>query len=167
METVPNQIEKQTVLRAPLERVWQAIIDSKRFGTWFGVEFDGPFVFASTVTGRISPTKVDPEVAKLQEPYRGTPFVVHIEAVEPMRRFAFRWHPYPVDDANDFTNDPGTLVTFELDEVSEGVHLTITESGFDRIPIERRASVFAGNEGGWRHQLVLITKYTTETAQIP
>ena len=37
--------------------------------------------------------------------------------------------------------------------------LTVTESGFDQIPIERRAKAFAANEGGWAAQMKLIEKY--------
>jgi hypothetical protein len=52
-----------------------------------------------------------------------------------------------------------TLVTFELEDADGGTRLTITESGFDRIPLERRAKAFAENEGGWEAQLTLIAKY--------
>ena len=38
-----DRIEKKVLLHAPCERVWQAISDSARFGSWFGVAFDGPF----------------------------------------------------------------------------------------------------------------------------
>jgi uncharacterized protein YndB with AHSA1/START domain len=39
-----DRIEKQVVLRAPMDRVWRAISDSQEFGRWFGVRIDGPFV---------------------------------------------------------------------------------------------------------------------------
>ena len=67
MET--NRIEKKMVLKAARDRVWRAISDPTRFGQWFGVEIDGPFVAGQDVVGRIAPTKVDPDVARLQEPY--------------------------------------------------------------------------------------------------
>ncbi|HYZ21211.1 MAG TPA: vanillate O-demethylase oxidoreductase VanB, partial [Rhodopila sp.] len=67
----PDRIEKHITLRAPLERVWRAIADSAQFGTWFGVAFDGPFVAGAELTGRIVPTRVDPEVARLQQPHAG------------------------------------------------------------------------------------------------
>jgi uncharacterized protein YndB with AHSA1/START domain len=54
---------------------------------------------------------------------------------------------------------PTTLVTFELEEVAGGTRLTIVESGFDRIPLERRAKAFADNEEGWQVQLSLIARY--------
>ena len=154
-----DRIEKQVSLAAPVERVWRAISDSGQFGSWFGVDFDGPFISGQRLTGRIAPTKVDPEVAKLQKPHVGKAFEFWVDRIEPMRRFSFRWHPYAVDPAVDYSNEPKTLVTFELQEIPGGTQLTITESGFDQIPLARRASAFAANDGGWQHQSALIKKY--------
>jgi uncharacterized protein YndB with AHSA1/START domain len=154
-----DRIEKKVLLHAPLERVWRAISDSKEFGSWFGVEFQGSFVAGAHLTGRIVPTSVDAEVAKSQEPYTGAPFECTIERVEPMRFFSFRWHPFAVDPGIDYSSEPSTLVAFELEAVSGGTKLTITESGFDRIPLERRAKAFTANEQGWTAQLRLIEKY--------
>lgn len=154
-----DRIEKKIVLKASRERVWQAISDSTRFGAWFGVEFDGPFVTGSRMTGRIVPTQVDPEVAKMQEPHTGKPFRILVDTVEPMTRFAFRWHPFAIDPNHDYSKEPMTLVTFELTDADGGTLLTITESGFDQIPLERRAQAFKANDGGWTHQTKLIEKY--------
>src|ERR1700691_5180473 len=92
-----DRIEKRILLRAPHERVWRAISDAKQFGSWFGVAFDGTFVEGARLTGKITPTTVDPEVAKLQEPYAGTPFEFTVDRIEPMRRISFRWHPFAID----------------------------------------------------------------------
>jgi uncharacterized protein YndB with AHSA1/START domain len=154
-----DRIEKKVVLRAPHDRVWKAISDSAQFGTWFGVELDGPFVAGKPITGRMVPTKVDPETAKRQVPYSGLPIEWLVERIEPMRTFAFRWHPFAIERDVDYSNEPTTLVTFELEEVSGGTRLTITESGFDQIPLERRAKAFAANEGGWGKQTELISTY--------
>jgi uncharacterized protein YndB with AHSA1/START domain len=154
-----DRIEKQVVLKAPRERVWRAISDSARFGTWFGVDFGGPFVEGQSVTGRIVPTKVDPEVAKLQEPARGFKFTVFVERIKPMEHFAFRWHPFAIDKDKDYSQEPMTLVAFELSDVKDGTLLTITESGFDQLPAERRGPAFEANDGGWAHQTRLIEKY--------
>ncbi len=156
---ISDRIEKRIVLRASRERVWSAISDAKQFGTWFGVEFEGDFVIGSALKGKIMPTQVDADVAKMQEPYAGTPFHVFVERIEPMRVFAFRWHPYAIDPGKDYTKEPTTLVTFELADAAEGVSLTITESGFDQIPLDRRADAFTSNEQGWAEQAKLIQKY--------
>ena len=154
-----DKIEKKIVLKASRDRVWRAISDAKNFGVWFGVDFDGPFVAGKWLAGRIVPTQVDPDVAKMQEEHRGTPFQILMETIQPMERFAFSWHPYAVDKAKDYAQEPTTLVTFALAEAKDGVLLTITESGFENIPAERRAEAFTSNEGGWTHQTTLIEKY--------
>lgn len=159
-----DRIEKTVLLRAPRERVWKAISDAQQFGAWFGMRLDGQFAAGQRIRGAIAPTKVDREVARMQEPWAGTPCDLLVETVEPMRRFAFRWHPYAVDEQKDFADEPSTLVTFELEEVADGTHLTITESGFDRLPAERRAKAFADNSEGWQIQTTLIGKYLAQAA---
>lgn len=154
-----DRIEKRVVLRAPLERVWRAISDADEFGRWFGVRFDGPFVPGASVTGVITPTTVDDEIAHAQEPYAGTADTWQIVAVEPKRRLAFRWHPYAVESGTDYSQQPTTLVEFTLDETVDGVLLRIVESGFDALPAERRASAFEGNSQGWATQTELVRKY--------
>jgi uncharacterized protein YndB with AHSA1/START domain len=159
MASDTDRIEKTILLRATRARVWRAISDSKEFGTWFGAEFDGPFAPGSRMTGRIVPTKVDAEVAKSQEPYAGAVFECTIDRVEPMRLFSFKWHPFAVDPGVDYSHEPTTLVVFLLEEVAGGTKLTITESGFDGLPLERRAKAFGANEGGWAAQAKLVEKY--------
>jgi len=154
-----NRIEKKVVLKATRERVWRAISDSARFGRWFGVEIDGPFIAGREAIGRIVPTRVDPEVARLQEPFHGVPWRVVVERIEPMSLFSFRWHPGAVDPSRDHSNEPMTLVTFELAEAEDGTLLTITESGFEHIAPDRRARAKEGNDAGWTHQTKLIAKY--------
>ena len=136
------KIEKQVVLRAPLERVWRAISDAEEFGRWFGVRFDGPFVEGASITAAITPTTVDEEVAKRQEPHAGAKSTWRVVAIEPQRRFAYRWHPFAIDPDVDYDSEPTTLVEFTLSETDDGVLLTITESGFDAIPQARRSASF-------------------------
>lgn len=159
-----DRIVKRVVLRAPLERVWEAVSDSSQFGSWFGAAFDAPFAAGGPAKGKIVPTKVDADVARSQEPYAGTPFELTVDRVEPMRLFSFRWHPFAVDPEVDCSNEPTTLVTFELEAVAGGTQLTITESGFDRIPLARRAKAFEMNDHGWTGQVRLVEKYLAHAA---
>jgi uncharacterized protein YndB with AHSA1/START domain len=159
MSTDTDRIQKKILLRSPRDRVWRAISDSREFGTWFGVEFHEPFAAGAPIKGTLVPTKADPEVARLQEPYAGAAFEFEVDRVEPMRLFSFRWHPFAVDPGADYSAEEPTLVSFELEEVAGGTMLTVTESGFDRIPLARRAKAFAANEGGWEHQTKLVAKY--------
>lgn len=158
-----DRIEKHITLRAPRSRVWQAIANSDEFGQWFGVRFDAPFAAGATVAGRIVGTTVDAEVAKMQQPYADKRFEITIEQMEPERLFSFRWHPHAVDAGTDYSKEPTTLVTFVLEDAQGGTKLTVTESGFDQIPLERRAKAFSGNEQGWAIQMTLIEKYLART----
>jgi uncharacterized protein YndB with AHSA1/START domain len=161
-----DRIEKKVLLRASRERVWRAVSDAREFGRWFGVAFDGPFVAGTRLTGKIVPTRVDAEVAKLQEPHEGKAFVWLVDRIEPLRRITFRWHPFAVEPDVDYTKEPMTLIVFELEEISGGTLLTITESGFDQIPLERRAKAFTANESGWTMQTMLIEKYLAAAPKI-
>lgn len=154
-----DRIEKEVLLRAPVERVWRAISDADEFGRWFGVRFDGQFVAGESVTGVITPTTVDEEVARLQEPHAGMSDTWQIVGIEPQRRLAFRWHPFGGESDVDYSREPTTLVEFTLDETADGVLLRIVESGFDAIPADRRASAFEGNSEGWAKQTELVQKY--------
>ena len=164
MTKTPDRIEKKIVLRAPLQRVWQAIADSKQFGAWFGVSFDGPFVAGTQLMGRIVPTRADQDVAKLQQPYEGKSFEFYVDRIDAMRSISFRWHPYAIEAGVDYSKEPTTLIVFELKEALGGTLLTVSESGFDNIPLARRAKAFTANEGGWAHQMRLIEKYLSMSA---
>src|SRR6266496_2458529 len=141
-----NVVEKRILLHAPLDRVWRALTDSKEFGTWFGVEFREPFAPGAHVRGVMRPTSVNAEVAKMQKPYEGWPFEITIEKIEPKKLFSFRWHPFAVEKGADYSGEPTTLVVFTLEEGANGVMLRVSESGFDRIPLTRRAKAFEANE---------------------
>ena len=154
-----DRIEKKILLHAPRKRVWRALTDSKEFGTWFGMKFDGPFAPGATMRGVIVPTQVNADVAKAQKPYEGLPFEITIEKMEPERLFSFRWHPNAVERGVDYSAEPTTLIEFVLEEVANGVLLTVTESGFDRIPLARRAKAFTQNEQGWSMVVKLIEEY--------
>ncbi|MGA8548063.1 MAG: SRPBCC family protein [Mycobacterium sp.] len=154
-----DRIEKQVELRAPMDRVWRAISDSQEFGRWFGARIDGPFVAGTSVTATITGTTVDEEVAELQRPHAGAKATWQIVAVEPPRRFAYRWHPFAVDVDVDYAAEPTTLVEFTLSPTPNGVLLTIVESGFDAIPASRRSAAFEANSGGWAKQVELVQKY--------
>jgi uncharacterized protein YndB with AHSA1/START domain len=154
-----DRIEKKILLRAPMARVWRALSDSTEFGSWFGMKFNGPFAAGATMRGVIVPTTVNAEVANAQRQYEGIPFEITIDRMEPERLFSFRWHPGAVDPAIDYSREPTTLVAFTLEEAADGVLLTVTESGFDQIPLERRAKAFAQNEQGWSMVVKLIEEH--------
>jgi uncharacterized protein YndB with AHSA1/START domain len=152
METVADRIEKRVVLRAPRARVWRALTDATEFGKWFGVKLQGPFKEGATVRGQIT-----------YPGYEHLTMEVEVERIEPERYFAYRWHPAAVDPKVDYSSEPATLVEFRLEETGGSTVLVIVESGFDRIPLARRAEAFRMNEGGWTQQLRNIERYVTES----
>ena len=147
-----DRIEKQVVLDAPRARVWRALTDVAQFNTWFGVALESPFAPGTEVSGKISIPKYDHVTMRIS-----------IETMESERYFSFRWHPYAVEPGVDYSAEPTTLVTFELEEVPEGTKLTIVESGFDAIPAARRAKAFSMNEQGWTGQAENIRKFLAGT----
>jgi uncharacterized protein YndB with AHSA1/START domain len=158
-----DRIEKTIMLNAPRARVWKALTNAEEFGTWFGVRLEGPFRSGTPLKGVIVPTAVDAEVAKAQQPYAGMPFEITVDRIEPERLFSFRWHPFAIEPGVDYSKEPTTLIEFTLEEKPSGILLTVTETGFDRIPLARRAKAFAANEGGWTKVITLIEKYLAQT----
>ena len=152
-----DDITKRVVLAEPLERVWNAIADSAAYGTWFGAAWNGPFVVGKPTAGHIVPTTVDAEIAAAQEPFAGLPITLHIDTIEPLQTFAFRWNASPDSDIL-------TTVTFRLTPVDEGVELTITESGFDALPTEVRDTTRDDKAGGWEAQTRLIAGFLEQNA---
>ncbi|HVN77294.1 MAG TPA: SRPBCC family protein [Thermoanaerobaculaceae bacterium] len=138
-----DRIEKSIVVRAPRGRVWRALSDAAEFGAWFGVDFDpASFAPGATVRGRIT-----------HPGYEHITMEIVIERMVEGRLLSYRWHPYAVDPAADYSKEPTTLVTFELHDAPEGTLVTVVESGFDRIPLHRRAEAFRMNVQGWAGQM--------------
>jgi uncharacterized protein YndB with AHSA1/START domain len=159
-----DRIEKSIVLRAPRSRVWRALTDAQEFGQWFGVKFDGPFTPGTVQRGVIVGTKVDAEVARAQREHAKVPFEITVDRIEPERLFSFRWHPFAVEPGVDYSDEPTTLIVFTLDEVGGGTQLTVTESGFDQIPLARRSQAFTANEQGWSVVVTLVAKHLENAA---
>jgi uncharacterized protein YndB with AHSA1/START domain len=158
-QAVVDRIEKRILLRAPRARVWRTISDYKEFGQWFGVKFDAPFKPGAPQRGVLVGTSVDPEVAKAQRAHANVPFEITIDRIEPERLFSFRWHPNAIERGVDYSHEPTTLIEFALEDAPEGTMLTVTESGFDRIPLERRAAAFTANDQGWSIVVTLVERY--------
>lgn len=151
-EILTDRIRKQTTLAAPIARVWRAISNAREFGGWFRLALEGEFVEGSTIRGRITYPGYEHLTAELL-----------IERIRPQTYFSYRWHPYAVDPNVDYSQEPTTLVEFELAEVPGGTQLTISESGFERIPEGRRAEAFRMNDGGWTSQLENVRQHVSSS----
>jgi uncharacterized protein YndB with AHSA1/START domain len=143
-----DRIEKTILLRAPRARVWRAIADAQEFGKWFGVDLAGSFAPGNRIRGKIT-----------SKGYEHLTMEITIEEIEPERLLSFRWHPYAIEPGIDYSAEPTTLVVFTLEEVPGGTQLTLVESGFDGIPLARRAEAFRMNEQGWAAQMKSIERY--------
>jgi uncharacterized protein YndB with AHSA1/START domain len=150
--TSTDRIEKTAILKAPRARVWRAIADARQFGEWFRVRLEGDFAVGATIFGRIT-----------YPGYEHITMEMVIDRMEPERFFSYRWHANAVDPKTDYSSEPMTLVEFTLDDTGDGTRLTIVESGFDRIPLARRAEAFRMNSEGWSEQLQNIERYVSSS----
>jgi uncharacterized protein YndB with AHSA1/START domain len=145
-----DRIERSVVVKASRERVWRAIANAEEFGTWFGVNLEGQtFTPGQLVRGPVT--------------YAGYEHIIweaRIEQIEPPTLLSFRWHPYAIDPKVDYTKEEQTLVTFTLtDEPANATLLTVVESGFDKVPPERRLEAFRMNSRGWSEQMDNIARH--------
>ena len=145
-----DRIEKTIELKAPVSRVWRALTDHHEFGKWFRVSLDGPFVPGEVSRGHIT-----------YPGYEHLRWEAVVVKMEPERLFSFSWHPYAIDPTEDYSAEPPTLVEFTLEKTATGTLLLLTESGFERIPADRRAEAFRMNDGGWSTQMKSIESHVT------
>lgn len=150
-----DRIEKHIELKAPVSRVWRALTDHREFGEWFRVKIDGPFVAGQVSHGHIT-----------YPGYEHVRWEVVVQKMEPERIFSFTWaHPKSLDKADynpDYSKEPTTLVEFRLEKTATGTLLVLTESGFDKLPADRRLKAFRGNESGWTEQMKSIETYVAQ-----
>lgn len=141
-----DRVERSIAIQAPRSRVWRALSDAGEFGRWFGANLEGQrFEAGQTVRGRITISG-----------YEHIMFDAIVERVEPETLMSFRWHPYAVDAARDYSAEERTLVTFTLEGQGDGTLVRVVESGFDKLPPERRLEAFRMNDRGWEAQLKSI-----------
>ena len=145
-----DRIEKHIHLRAPRARVWRALTDAAEFNAWFGVKLEGVFAVGARLAGALT-----------IRGYEHISIDVIVTELQPTHLFSYRWHPYPMDLKIDYTREPTTLVEFRLEDAEGGTALTVVESGFDQLPLSRRAEAFRMNSGGWPQQLENIARHVS------
>jgi uncharacterized protein YndB with AHSA1/START domain len=148
-----DRIEKQIELKAPVARVWRALTDYREFSKWFQVNLEAPFLPGQTARGRIT-----------YPGYEHLTLEAVVQKMEPERLFSFTWQPYAVDLQRDYSKEPSTLVEFRLEQKGDGTLLTVTESGFSKIPADRRLEAFRMNDGGWTEQMKNIERHVEQTS---
>ena len=91
--------------------------------------------------------------------YEHVTWRVVIQKIEPEKLFSFTWHPYAVDPQTDYAHETPTLVELRLEKTATGTLLVVTESGFDKVPADRRAEAFRMNDRGWGIQVQNIERH--------
>jgi hypothetical protein len=84
--------------------------------------------------------------------------------MDPERLFSFTWHPYAINPKIDYSKETPTLVEFRLEKTASGTLLLLTESGFDKVPSDRRPEAFRMNDGGWTQQMKNIENHVAKTS---
>jgi uncharacterized protein YndB with AHSA1/START domain len=143
-----DRIEKRFLVRASRSRVWHAISTAKQFSSWFRIHLDGEFAEGATIRGKLTAPG-----------YEHLSMEILIERIEPDRYFAYRWRPS--DPAADHSAEPTTLVEFTLEDADGGTAVTIVESGFDRIPLTRRAEAFRLHDQGWSEEMENLVRHVS------
>ncbi|MBI5431675.1 MAG: SRPBCC family protein [Planctomycetes bacterium] len=144
-----DRVERSIVIRAPRSKVWRALTDAAEFGRWFGADLQNQrFEVGRTVRGQMTIPGCEHVV-----------FDAIVERIEPESSLAFRWHPYAVDPAIDYSKEERTLVTFTLEESGGSTTVHVVESGFDEVPAARRAEAFRMHGEGWDIQLGNVKRH--------
>jgi uncharacterized protein YndB with AHSA1/START domain len=149
---VLDQIEREIVINAPVERVWTLITEAEHVGRWFGdagAEIDLRPGGAMAVRWAESGAN------------RG-----RVVAVEPHTRFSYRWAPFEDPGGEEPVEGNSTLVEFTLAPEGDGTRLRVVESGFASLAAseEQRVKNHAGNTEGWRRELDELRQYAEKVA---
>ena len=147
-----DRIERSIVINATRDKVWLALSNAEKFGTWFGARLEGQtFTPGQRTRGQMT-------IAGFEDTF----FEVVVEKIEPQDSFSFRWHPYAADKNFDYAGEEQTLVTFTLkDGPGQATLVTVVESGFDRLPPQRRLEAFPAHTGGWEAQLKNLERHVS------
>jgi uncharacterized protein YndB with AHSA1/START domain len=146
------QIERETVIAAPVERVWAVLTEGEHVGRWFsdaGAEID------LRPGGEITLRWSEYGVGRAR-----------IVDVDPPRRFSYRWAAIREHWGEEPDDRNSTLVEFTLAEEGYGTRLKVVESGFDALEgtDEQRRRSFEDNTEGWEQQLENVRGYVARVA---
>lgn len=142
-------IEREVMISAPQERVWDALTAPEELARWFGdsAEID------------LRPGGA----ARFGWEGYGDSFHAVVETVEPPTRFAYRW---AVESDTPLSDGPSTLVEFTLEPTGDGTLLRLVESGFAALPDDQYEQVIGGNEKGWTSELGDLVEYVSAHEEV-
>lgn len=146
-----NKIEKTIELDAPIGRVWMALSDHRQHGQWFKAKIDKPFVVGTRSTFQ-----------SLHPAYEHLKWDALVEKMEYEKLFSYTSHMHPLEKPDEhldaFVGNP-TLVEYALQATARGTKLTVVESGYDKMPAEKRELVIRSNDSGWEMQLQNLAEH--------
>ncbi len=142
---VLDRIEREIVIAAPVERVWEVVTKAEHVGAWFGdagAEID-----------------LRPGGAMVLRWKQYGVYRCVVEAVDPPRFFSFRGAVTADTDTRDGNS---TLVEFTLEPEGGGTRLRVVESGFSALDVspDERRKFYEGNVQGWAAKLPELRDYT-------
>jgi uncharacterized protein YndB with AHSA1/START domain len=154
MPEVPDAVRRELVLPVPPERVWSALTQAPALGQWFGTR--------ATVDLRVGGT-----ISFVWDSTQGERFTNGgtIVALEPPRRFAFRWQPHVAPEHAARAAGITTLVEFTLEAHPDGTRLRLVESGFSQLPPDLRGTAMERNATGWESELAELAAYCARGAR--
>jgi uncharacterized protein YndB with AHSA1/START domain len=136
---IEDRIERETLIEAPIDRVWALVSEPG----WWAVPDRGEV--AGTVA-REGETMVSRNEAHGD-------FPVRVERVEPPTYVAYRWaSAFPGQALRD---DNSTLIEFTLADEDGKTRLRVVESGFGALVggDELRRKALEDNTGGWAEEI--------------
>ena len=141
------QIERETSIAAPVERVWAVLTQAEHVGRWFG---DAGAEIDLRPGGEMVVRWAEYGVGRMR-----------VVDVEPPRRFSYRWAPVREHWGEEPAEGTATLVEFTLDADGDGTRLRVVESGFETLDAtdEQRRRSLDENTEGWEQQLDNVREY--------
>jgi uncharacterized protein YndB with AHSA1/START domain len=146
------QIERETTIAAPVERVWAVLTQAEHVGRWFG---DAGAEIDLRPGGEMVVRWAEYGVGRMR-----------VVDVEPPRRFSYRWAPIREHWGEEPAEGNATLVEFTLDADGDGTRLRVVESGFEALDAsdEQRRRSLDDNTEGWETQLGNVREYAQRVA---
>jgi uncharacterized protein YndB with AHSA1/START domain len=148
MEQVPDTIEREILIHAPVERVWPLVSEP------------GWFVNAGQV--RPHELRPDPErdnVTIVTDPEYGD-FSIETVSSAPPESITFRWLGGAVDEGRSVVH---TQVVFTLTPVGQDTRLSVVESGWAAVEAtEEVAGEYRENTEGWEAELQAAKSYVEQ-----
>ena len=143
---VPERIEREVLIEAPLEVVWAVVTEPEHVGGWFGdsAEID---------------LRPGGDAVLTWEKHGSA--LARVEKVEPPHTFSFRWaRPMGAEPSE----GNSTLVEFNLSAEGEHTRLRVVESGFPALDgsEEEKAMYAEGNTEGWKAELADLQEYVAK-----